>query len=146
MHHRTMNEKNKTVFILQSFDDLLYYDDQTYTYHPLVKFSERMISICFFLVDQNDSKLLCVIITMLILLCHGITTSTLPCSLTKWISYTICYLNKSLSQWYIYIIFTVSLSKESNVFDLTDAVKLSAWSIKQNKEDGLFNWHTTKIQ
>ena len=34
---------------------------------------------------------------------------------------------------------------KKNVFDSTDAVKPSAWSIKKNKDDGFFNWHTTKI-
>ena len=33
------------------------------------------------------------------------------------------------------MIFIVSLSKESNVFDSTDTVEPSAWSIKLNKDD-----------
>ena len=33
------------------------------------------------------------------------------------------------------MIFTISLLKESNVFDLTGAVEASVWSIKKTKEE-----------
>ena len=95
--HRTMIEEDKIALTRQSFDGLFYYNDQSYTYHPLEKIlSGGYVYVSSLLIKMTANYHLFVI-NMSILLCDGTTTSTWPWSLTQWISHLKNPLNESLS-------------------------------------------------